>query len=85
MGIVIIIINIIVFLIYGYDKHQSKTGGWRVREATLIGLAFLGGTGAFWGMMLFRHKTKKFLFKILVPIGFLLNIYVCLYAAGFKL
>lgn len=75
-----IIWNIIVFLTYGYDKHQAVKDRWRVPEKTLIGLAlFLGGIGAWFGMQGFRHKTKKPLFKYGVPVCILINIICMLY------
>ena len=42
---------------------------WRIPEATLIGIAAIGGgLGAYIGMQIFRHKTRKPLFTILVPL-----------------
>ena len=33
----------ITFLLYGFDKAQSKNGGWRVPEVVLHGFALAGG------------------------------------------
>ena len=53
----------------GYDKRQAKTKGHRVPEKNLWFLATLGGgIGAYFGMQLFRHKTRHTSFRI----GFLL-------------
>ncbi len=72
-----IIINIITFIFYGYDKYCSIKKLWRISEYHLLGLGLIGGgIGALLGMLLFRHKTKKLIFKILVPIFILLNILV---------
>ena len=66
--------NGIVCLLYGIDKYKAIKNQWRISEKLLIGLAFLmGGLGAFFGMLLFRHKTKQLKFKILVPLALLLN------------
>ena len=71
----IIIWNFIVCLIYGIDKLKAIKGGWRISEKTLILLAFLmGGLGAYMGMNVFHHKTKKVKFRILVPVTIVLNI-----------
>lgn len=52
--------NIVAFIMFGWDKRQARRGGWRVRESTLLLVALLGGTpGAFAGRALFRHKTRK--------------------------
>lgn len=41
------------------DKQKARRGAWRIPEATLMGVAVLGGSiGAIAGMRLFRHKTK---------------------------
>lgn len=56
----LLIITIITFVAYGWDKRQARCGGWRVPEKTLHALAFIGGTlGAWAGSKFFRHKTIK--------------------------
>ncbi len=53
-------INVLTFFVYGLDKHKARKGRWRIPEATLLMLAALGGSiGAYAGMKIFRHKTKK--------------------------
>ena len=60
----LLLINLISFAGYGWDKRQAKYGGWRVPEKTLHQLAFIGGTlGAWLGSKFFRHKTIKGSFK----------------------
>lgn len=55
-----IAINFLAFAAFGWDKAQAESGGWRVRESTLVSLALLGGLpGALGGRALFRHKTRK--------------------------
>lgn len=67
--------NICVFLIYGLDKFLSKTNYRRISEKMLISIAFLfGALGASAGMIIFRHKTKKQKFKILIPMAIISNI-----------
>ena len=56
----LIAINFAAFAAFGVDKMQAEAGAWRVPEARLLGLAFLGGTpGAYAARHLFRHKTRK--------------------------
>ena len=63
-----IVINIAAFLLYGLDKQKARMNRWRIPEATLLGIAVLGGSvGAYAGMKAFRHKTKKPKFSIGVP------------------
>ena len=46
-----IAINVTTFLTFGIDKWKAKQGSWRVSEATLLGLAVIGGCiGALLGM-----------------------------------
>lgn len=50
------------------DKQKARRGAWRIPEATLMGVAVLGGSiGAIAGMRLFRHKTKHPKFYIGLP------------------
>ena len=70
-----VIWNILVMFVYGLDKKKAELDAWRIPEKTLIGLAAVfGGVGAFLGMHLFHHKTRKPLFKIGVPICIILNV-----------
>ena len=76
----IIAINIITFSVYGVDKLKAKKGWWRIPEATLLMLAVIGGSiGAWCGMMLFRHKTKHWKFKLGVPVIILLQFALLVY------
>jgi uncharacterized membrane protein YsdA (DUF1294 family) len=53
-------INLVTFAAYGYDKNQAKSGGMRVPEVVLHGLAIAGGfLGGWLGRQYFRHKTQK--------------------------
>ena len=64
--VLVVVMSVIAFLMYGWDKRQAKTDGWRVPEKRLHALAFLGGwPGAMFGQIYFRHKTQKNEFKIM--------------------
>ena len=78
--IVLVAVNLFAFVLYGIDKLKAKRGAWRIPEATLLLVAFLGGSlGAFLGMELFRHKTKHAKFKVLVPLFLVLHIALAVY------
>ena len=78
----LIVINILTFAVYGIDKWKARKTMWRIREASLLMVAVLGGSiGAWLGMKVWHHKTqhKKFRYGIpaiiiiqLVIIGFFL-------------
>lgn len=56
-------INVVTFFLYGIDKWKARRDKWRISEATLLGLAVIGGSiGAWLGMKVWHHKTlhKKF-------------------------
>ena len=66
--------NVLAFFLYGIDKRRAVKDRWRIPEATLLGVALAGGSvGAWAGMQTFRHKTKHWKFKILVPLFILLH------------
>ena len=76
--VVLVIVNIISLMFFGVDKLKSKRGGWRIPESRLLLVAFFGPFGAYAGMLLFRHKTRKVKF-LLVPIFLLIHVYLILY------
>lgn len=58
-------VNVVVLLLYGYDKRQAVVGGSRIPEVVLHAAALLGGSpGAALGQALFRHKTRKRRFRM---------------------
>lgn len=69
----LVVINVVAFILYGLDKAKAVKHQWRIPEATLLGAAFAGGAfGAFTGMIVFHHKTRKMKFRILIPIAILI-------------
>ena len=62
-------ISAAAFLLFGFDKYCSKTGRWRIPENTLLGIAIFGGSlGAYIGMYVFHHKTRKNKFTKGIPL-----------------
>ena len=67
--IYLIAINVVTFIVYGIDKMKAKRSKWRIPEATLLGLAVIGGSvGAWLSMRVWRHKTQHAKFRYGVPI-----------------
>ena len=65
----LILINALALVLMLTDKQKARRGSWRIPEATLMGVAALGGTlGAIVGMYLFRHKTRHLKFRLGLPL-----------------
>ncbi len=80
MIIYLCVINILSFLIYGLDKLKAKYHKWRISEKTLLVLAVLGGAyGSYIAMILFHHKTRKFIFKFGIPFILILETCILVY------
>jgi uncharacterized membrane protein YsdA (DUF1294 family) len=55
----------VTFIAFGFDKWKASRSGQRVSEFALMMLAAFGGwIGGFIGMIVFRHKTAKWTFKL---------------------
>ena len=68
-------INLLAFCAFGRDKRLAQRGLRRIPEMRLLLYAALGGAlGAWLGMRVFRHKTRKPLFRLLVPLLLLLHL-----------
>ena len=69
LGLYVVIISLITFIIFGVDKKRARRHEWRISEKTLFALAIIGGSlGAIIGMIAFHHKTKKWYFKLGMPL-----------------
>ncbi len=68
-------ISLVSVVVTVADKRKAKKGAWRIPEATLLGLAALGGSVAMYlTMHLIRHKTKHPKFMLGIPVIFLLQL-----------
>ena len=77
--ILFLIVNLVVFAMYGIDKWKAIHHKWRIPEATLIGAAFFGVVGALFGMIVFHHKIRKPKFYISVPLIMILDVASVIY------
>ena len=76
----LLIINAVGFVLMLADKHKARRGRWRIPEATLMGVAMIGGSiGSIAGMYLVRHKTKHLKFSLGLPVILILQSAAILY------
>jgi uncharacterized membrane protein YsdA (DUF1294 family)/cold shock CspA family protein len=55
-----LLLSVLTFFLYGWDKVSARGGHRRTRESTLNGLAMLGGwPGAWIAQRAWRHKSRK--------------------------
>ena len=67
--IYLVAINVVTFFMYGIDKWKAKCSKWRISEATLLGMAVIGGSiGAWLGMRVWHHKTMHKKFQLGIPL-----------------
>lgn len=63
----LVLINILTFATYGWDKYCARKKLWRISESTLLFMALLGGSyGALFAQQWFRHKTRKEPFRTIL-------------------
>lgn len=80
IAIYLLAINVATFVTYGIDKWKAKKTKWRIREASLLLLAVLGGSvGAWLGMRVWHHKTQHKKFKYGVPVIIVVQLALILY------
>lgn len=66
--------NAVTFLLMGIDKYKAIHEKRRISEQTLLTTAFvMGGAGSVLGALIFHHKTRKWKFRILLPIALIFN------------
>lgn len=72
-----IAVAIIAFIMMWWDKKQSKKNKKRIAEKHLLLLSLIGGAFGVWaGMVTWRHKTQKVLFKIGVPLMVVIHVII---------
>lgn len=79
--IYIAVLSLLAVLYTAADKRRAQTRRWRVPEATLWGIAALGGAAAMWlTMQAIRHKTRHRSFMVGLPLLALLQLALLVWA-----
>lgn len=82
VAIILGLISLATFIIYGIDKYKAVHSLWRIPERVMLLLSFFGGaTGGIFGMLLFRHKTSHWYFGVLNILGWVWQIGLLFYLA----
>ena len=67
--LILLLLNLMTFIVYGVDKLKAKKSKWRIPESTLLFLALIGGSiGAWLGLKVWQHKTQHKKFYIGIPL-----------------
>lgn len=84
LAVYLIIINLIAIVVTAHDKLAAIRQRRRVPEKTLMLISALGGALAMYlTMLVIRHKTRKPLFMIGIPVIFLLELAIILLGAHY--
>lgn len=69
--------SVVTFALYGYDKQQAKKNAERVPERTLHLCSLAGGfLGGWLGRLIFRHKTQKPIFAVILMAATVIHVAV---------
>lgn len=69
-----LVVNVLEFIIAGFDKFLAVKQKRRISENTLFFLQLIGGTpGLLTAMFIFRHKTSKTSFIVKFVLIFLIQ------------
>lgn len=77
--IYLILVNIMSFMMMYIDKNRAINHKRRIPERDLFLFAIIGGSvGTFFGMEIFRHKTKHLKFVIGIPLILIIQVIIFL-------
>lgn len=79
-----LVLSVVTFMLYGWDKVSARGGHWRTEESTLNGLALLGGWPGGWiAQHAWRHKSRKASFQAAFWSAVLVNVGVFAFLVAF--
>ena len=71
----LVVLNIISFVLMALDKKRAKKDRWRISEKALfISAVLFGALGAMMGMYILHHKTRKWYFRVFIPLFFVIQL-----------
>ena len=76
----LVLINLVTFIIFAVDKWKARNNRFRIKEAVLFLLCFLGGTiGGIIGVHALHHKTSRQAFVVGIPLILLVQVVTVIY------
>lgn len=64
-GGVLVVMGVVTFGVYAWDKRKAKARGWRTPEKTLHVCELCGGwVGGMVARRVLRHKSRKLSFRV---------------------
>ena len=76
-----LVIAVVSVILTVHDKSAARKGAWRVPEATLMGIGFIGGAlPMLITMKLIRHKTRHIKFMVGLPLEIILHVAIIVVA-----
>lgn len=73
----LVLVNVYLFGLMAFDKHQAKNHKWRIPESNLLFMGAIGGGfGGLLARQVFHHKTRKKKFAIFFLIGVGVDLYL---------
>ena len=75
------VVTLVAFII---DKIKAVNGAWRIPEAVLLGLSFVGGAvGGYLGMYVAWHKVRKWYFHVVAIFSIVIHVVATVLIAKF--
>ena len=75
------VVTLVAFII---DKIKAVNGAWRIPEAVLLGLSFVGGAvGGYLGMYVAWHKVRKWYFPVVEIFSIVIHVVATVLIAKF--
>ena len=80
IAVYLVVVNLVACITFFIDKRKAENNAYRIPEVVLFFLAIIGGSiGCIIGMYSFHHKTRKWKFRIGMPLILVLQLVLIFY------
>jgi len=71
----VLALSLVTFLVFAWDKLLARRSRRRVSEVNLLILSLAGGAlGGLAALSVFRHKSRRTSFRVILPVAFFLQL-----------